>query len=70
MGVQQRVTLSGRPVVEPDRQHPLSGHVVVSAVTTPRPKVSVQVGDRLADTGVMGGQHRPAGRRIPEAVED
>jgi hypothetical protein len=33
-------------------------------------QVSVQVGDRLTDAGVVGGQHGPAGRRIPQAVED
>ena len=70
MGVQQRITLPGGPVVEPDRQQPPSGHVLDTAVAAAGPKVSVQVGDRLADTSVMGGQHRPAGRRIPEAVED
>jgi len=32
MGMQQRIALSRCPVVEPDRQQPLSGHVLVSAV--------------------------------------
>ena len=32
--------------------------------------MSVQVGDRLGHPGMVGGQHRPAGGRIPEAVED
>jgi hypothetical protein len=32
MGVQQRIAFSGGPVVEPDRQHPLAGHVLDTAV--------------------------------------
>jgi hypothetical protein len=70
MGVQQRITFSGGPVVEPDRQQPLSGHMLDTAMATAGPQVVVQVGGRLADAGVMGRQHRPAGRRIPQAVED
>jgi hypothetical protein len=70
VGVQQRVTLPAGAVVEPDRQQPLSGHVLDTAVATPSPKLSVQVGDRLADTGMVGVQHRPAGGRIPQAVQD
>jgi hypothetical protein len=34
------------------------------------PQVLVQVGDRLGQPGMMGGQHRPAGRRVTQAVED
>jgi hypothetical protein len=33
MGVQQRVALPGGPVVEPDRQQPLAGHVLDTAMT-------------------------------------
>jgi hypothetical protein len=33
-------------------------------------QVLVQVGDRLGQPGMMGGQHRPARRRVTEAVED
>jgi hypothetical protein len=51
-------------VVEADRQHPLAGHVLDTAVAAAGAKVSVQVGDRLADTGVMRRQYRPAGRRV------
>ena len=57
-------------MVEADRQQPLSGHVLVAAVATTSPQVSVQVDDRLPDTSVVGGQHRPAGRRLAQAVED
>jgi hypothetical protein len=32
--------------------------------------VVVQVGGGLGHAGVVGGQHRPAGRRVTEAVED
>jgi hypothetical protein len=60
MGVQQWIALAGRAVVEPDRQQPLSGHVLDTAVAAAGPKMLVQVGDRLADTGVVGSQHRPA----------
>jgi hypothetical protein len=38
VGVQQRVTLPGRPMVEPNGEQPLSGHVLVSTVTTPGPR--------------------------------
>ena len=54
MGVQQRVALPGGPVVEPDRQQPLSGHVLDTAVAAAGPQVLVQVGDRLGQPGVMG----------------
>jgi hypothetical protein len=57
-------------MVEADRQQPLSGHVLDAGVAAAGADVVVQVGDRLADTGVVGGQDRPAGGRIAEAVED
>jgi hypothetical protein len=41
-----------------------------TAVAAASPKVSVQVGDRLGQAGVMGGQHRPSGRRVAQAVQD
>jgi hypothetical protein len=68
--MEQGITLPGRPVVEPDRQHPLSGHVLVSAVAAAGPQVSVQVPDRLGQPRMVGGQHRPAGGRVPKSVED
>src|SRR5215211_395759 len=34
MGVQQRIAFSGRPVVESDRQHSLTGHMLDTAMTT------------------------------------
>jgi hypothetical protein len=70
MGVQQRVALPGCPVVEPDGQQPLSGHALDTAVSAADAQVSVQVAHCLADTSVMGGQHRLAGGRVAEAVED
>jgi hypothetical protein len=70
MGVQQRVTFSGRPVVEPDRQHPLSGHVLDTAMATAGPQVLVQVGDRLGQPGVMGRQYGPSGGRVTQPIED
>jgi hypothetical protein len=33
-------------------------------------QVLVQIGARLGQPAVMGGQHRPTGGRIPEAIED
>jgi hypothetical protein len=60
MGVEQRVVVSGGPVVEPDRQQPLSGHVLVSAMATAGAQVLVQVAGRLGQAGVMGGQHGSA----------
>jgi hypothetical protein len=41
MGMQQRITLPGRPMVKPNGQQPLSGHVLVSTVATTGPQVSV-----------------------------
>src|SRR4029453_14428682 len=57
-------------MVEPDRHQPPSGHMLDTAMATAGPQVSVQVGDRLADTSVVGGQHRLAGGRVTKAVED
>jgi hypothetical protein len=53
-----------------DRQQPLSGHVLDTTVSAAGPQVLVQVADRLGQPRVMGGQHRPADRRVTEAVED
>jgi hypothetical protein len=57
-------------VVEPDRQHALSGHVLDTAVAAAGSQVLVQVGHRLSQPGMVGGQHRPAGGRVAQAVED
>jgi len=70
VGVQQRITLSGCPMVEADCEQPLSGHVLVSTVAAACPNVGVQVPHRLAAASVVGGQHGPAGGRVAEAVED
>ena len=70
MGVQQRITLPGRPVVEADGQQALSGHVLVSAVAAAGAQVLVQVGDYLSQPGMVRLKHRPAGGRITQAVED
>jgi hypothetical protein len=70
VGVQQRVAFAAGAVVEPDRQQPLSGHMLMSAVAAAGPQVLVQVGGGLGHAGVVGSQHRPAGGRIAEAVED
>ena len=69
-GVQQRTAFSGRPVVEPHGQDPLPGHVLDTAVAAAGPQVLVQIADRLGQPSVMGLEHRPAGRRVPQAVED
>ena len=65
MGVQQWITVPGGPVVEPDRQHSPSGHVLDTTVAAAGPQVSVQVADRLGQAGVMGLEDRSAGGRIP-----
>jgi hypothetical protein len=70
MGVQQRIAFSGGPVVEPDRQQPPAGHVLDAAVAAAGSQVLVQVADGLGQPGVVGGQHRPAGGRVTQAVED
>jgi hypothetical protein len=57
-------------VVEPDRQQPLSGHVLDTTMAATGAQVLIQVADSLGQSRVMGGQHRPAGRRIPQAIED
>jgi hypothetical protein len=70
MGVQQRITLARCPVVEPDRQQPLSGHVLDTPVATAGAQVLVQVGDRLGQPSMMGSQHRATSRGAAEAVQD
>jgi hypothetical protein len=70
MGMQQRIAFSGGPVVEADRQHPLSGHMLDTAMAAAGPQVLVQVADRFGQPGVVGGQHGSAGGRITQAVED
>jgi hypothetical protein len=55
VGVQQRIAVSGRPMVEPDRQQPLSRHMLVSAMSTAGAKVLVQVANRLGQPRMMGG---------------
>jgi hypothetical protein len=57
-------------MVEPDRQQTLSGHMLDTTMAAPHAQVLVQVADRLDQPSVMGGQHRPAGRHIPQAVQD
>jgi len=47
MGMQQWVALSGRPVVESDRQQSLAGHVLDTAVAAASAQVLVQVADRV-----------------------
>jgi hypothetical protein len=70
MGVQQRVALPGRPVVEPPGQHPLSVHVLDTTMSAAGAQVLVKVGDRLGQPSMMGGEHRVAGRWVTQAVED
>ncbi len=70
MGVQQRIALARGPVVEPDRQHPLAGHVLDTAMATAGAQMLVQVAERLGQPGVMGGQHGPADCWVTQAVED
>jgi hypothetical protein len=41
-----------------------------TAVAAAGPQVLVQVADRLGQPGVVGGQHRPAGGWVAQAVED
>jgi site-specific DNA recombinase len=70
VGVQQRVILPGRPVVEPNHQHPLSGHMLDTAMAATGPEMLVQIPDRLGQPSMVGLEHRPASGRIPQAVED
>jgi len=70
MGVQQRVAFSGRPVVEPDRQPPVSGHVLDTSMATASAQVLVQVSDRFGQPSMMRPKHRLAGGRVAQAVED
>ena len=59
MGVQQRIALAASAVVEADRQQTLSGHMLDTTMAAAGPQMLVHVGDRLADTSVMGGQYHP-----------
>jgi hypothetical protein len=68
--MQQWIPLPGCPVVEADRQQPLSGHVLDTAMAAAGTDVFVQVADRFGQPGVVGGQYRPAGRRVTEAVQN
>jgi hypothetical protein len=68
--MQQRVAVSGGPVVEADREQPLAGHVLVSAMAAAGAQVLVQIGHRLGQPTMMGLEHRPAGGWVTEAVED
>jgi hypothetical protein len=70
VSVQQRIALSGRPVVEPNGQQALSGHVLDTAMSAAGAQVSVQVGHRLGQASVMGRQHGSSGGWVTETVED
>jgi hypothetical protein len=70
MGVQQRIALAGRAVVEPDRQQSLAGHVLDTTMAAAGAQVLIQVAHRLSDTDVMGRKHRPSGGWVAQAVQD
>jgi hypothetical protein len=70
MGVQQRIALPGRPVVVAHRQHPLSGHVLDTAMAAAGAHMLVQIADRLGQPSMMRLEHRSSGRRVTQAVED
>jgi hypothetical protein len=70
VGVQQRITLPGCPVIEADRQQPPSGHMLDTTVAATGPQMLIQVANRIGQPGMMGSQHRPSSRRVTEAVED
>jgi hypothetical protein len=70
VSVQQRVALSGCPVVEPDGQYSLAGHALDTAMSAAGPQVLIQVTDRLGQPSMMRLQHRSAGGLVAEAVED
>jgi hypothetical protein len=55
MGVQQRIALPGCPVVEPDCQQAVSGHVLDTVVSAAGADVLVQVANRFGQPGMMGG---------------
>jgi hypothetical protein len=57
-------------VVEADRQQPLAGHVLDTAMSAPCAHMLVQVGHRLGQPRVMGGQHDSSGGRVTQGVED
>jgi single-strand DNA-binding protein len=54
MGMQKRIAVPGCPVVEADRQQPLTGHVLDTTVATAGPQMLVQVADRFGQPGMMG----------------
>jgi hypothetical protein len=53
VGVHQRIAFSGRPMVKPDRQHSLSGHMLDTAVSAAGSHMLIQIGDRLGQPSVM-----------------
>ena len=70
MGVQQRITLPDVRWSNPTASSPCPDTCWTPPWPRRAPKVSVQVGDRLGHAGMVGGQHRPAGGRVTQAVED
>jgi hypothetical protein len=68
--MQQRIALSGGPVVEADRQQPLAGHVLDTAMAAAGAHVPVQVGNRLDQPSMMRRQYGPAGGRITQGGQD
>ena len=70
VGVQQRIPLPGRAVVEPDRQQPLSAHMLDTTMATTGAQMLIQIGDCLADADVVGVQYGSAGHRVAQAVQD
>jgi hypothetical protein len=70
VGVQQRIALPGRPVVESDRQQPATRDVLDAGVAAAGADVLVQVGDRLGHPRMVRVEDSPAGRRVAQPVED
>jgi hypothetical protein len=64
------VALARGAVVEPHRQQAAAPNMLRPAVATAGAELPVQVGGRLRQPHVVGVQHRPPGRGIPQAVQD
>jgi hypothetical protein len=69
MGVQQRIARPDVRWSKPTASSP-AVHMLMSTMAAARPQVLVQVGGGLGHAGLVGGQHRPAGRREDSSPRD
>ena len=57
-------------MVEADRQHSMSGHVLDTAMAAAGAQLLVQVSDRFSQPSMVRRQDRPPGGWVTQAVQD